>query len=295
MKTNEQKSKLWLSLKIIASIWILSYIVAMFFSVNTVDFGSGNVAVIPINSMILTSGESFGSSVVSSDTIIGFLEKAESNPNIKVIVIDINSPGGSGVAADEIGQKIKSMEKPVISVIRELGASAAYWIASSTDYIFANRMSLTASIGVTGSYLDFSQLMKEYNVSYQRYVSGDLKDMASPFKEPSNEERKLFQDIIDESHMFFVEEVSINRNMSINDINKIADGRIILGKKAYELGLIDELGTKQDVFNYIETKYNISVVPVEYKEKVSFSDLVYGLSFQGNGKFIKSDNSILLS
>ena len=83
--------------------------------------------------------------------------------------------------------------------------------------------------------------------------------------------------------------------MSIADVKKVADGRIILGSQAYNLGLVDELGTKQDALNYIETKYNITAVTVEYKEKVSFSELLYGLNIQRNGKFINSDNSILLS
>ena len=291
----EKKNKIWTTLKIISAFWIISYIVAMFFTSGT-EFSSGNVAVIPINNIITTSSTgSFSNPGASSENIVNFLDKADSNQNIKVILLDINSPGGSGVAAEEIGNKVKSIEKPVISVIREMGTSAAYWIASSSDYIFASRMSLTASIGVTGSYLDFSNLLKEYNVSYERYVSGDMKDMISPFKKDSKKERELFQNIIDDSLQFFIQEVSENRNLSIKKVEEVSDGRILLGSQAYELGLIDKLGTKQDALRYIEEKYNLTTIPVKYEEKVSITELLYGFTSKRSGKFINSDNSILFS
>ena len=291
----EKKNKIWTTLKIISAFWIISYIVAMFFTSGT-EFSSGNVAVIPINNIITTSSTgSFSNPGASSENIVNFLDKADSNQNIKVILLDINSPGGSGVAAEEIGNKVKSIEKPVISVIREMGTSAAYWIASSSDYIFASRMSLTASIGVTGSYLDFSNLLKEYNVSYERYVSGDMKDMISPFKKDSKKERELFQNIIDDSLQFFIKEVSENRNLSIKKVEEVSDGRILLGSQAYELGLIDKLGTKQDALRYIEEKYNLTTIPVKYEEKVSITELLYGFTSKRSGKFINSDNSILFS
>ncbi|MBT3465291.1 signal peptide peptidase SppA [archaeon] len=288
MKDN--KTKLWKTLKIIFSIWILSFLVSSFFSFNTeFDIAGGNVAIIPITDIILTSSGGFNNPATSSETVISFLDQAQNNPNIKAILLDINSPGGSGVAADEIGQKIKEINKPTIAVIREMGASAAYWIASSSDYIFANRLSLTASIGVIGSYLDFSELIEEYNVSYQRYVSGELKDMISPFKEDTPKEERLFQEIIDQSHEFFIMEVAQNRNMSKEEIRKLADGRIMLGSQAFEAGLVDELGTKQDAIKYIESSLNITAVTVEYKEKVSITELLYGFTSSKGGKFINSN------
>ena len=227
---------------------------------------------------------------VTSDQIIDQLEKASNDPGVKAIILDINSPGGSGVAADEISQKIKTLEIPVISVIRDSGASAAYWIATSTDKIFANRMSLTGSIGVVGSYLDFSDFITEYNVSYQRYVSGDLKDMGSAFKKPSSKDKEVFQKIINKMNDFFIKEVATNRNMSVTKVRKLATGEVYLGIDAKANGLIDELGTRSDAVKYLEIKLNSSITPVIFKEKKTLSSL-FELRTDEIGKFINSGPS----
>ena len=174
--------KLFSSLRILAFLGLIAFVSSLFFIGNT-EFSDGNVAVIPIHGEITVLEQGgFSSGTASSDAIIASLEKADKNPGIKAILLDIDSPGGSGVAADEISQKLKSINKTKVAVIREIGTSAAYWIATSTDHIFVNRLSLTGSIGVIGSYLDFSGLLSMYNVTYQRYVTGELKDMGSPFR-----------------------------------------------------------------------------------------------------------------
>jgi protease-4 len=291
----QKKQNKWFSvLKILIGFWILSFIAAAFFSFDS-SVDSGNVAIIPIHGIITTNpGSSLGSSGVSSDGILNLLDQANQNPSIKAILLDINSPGGSGVAADEIGQKIQSIDKPVIAVIRDLGASAAYWIATTSDLIYANKLSFTGSIGVIGSYLDFSGLMENYNVTYQRYVSGELKDMGSPFKKPTNLERDVFQDIIDQAKDVFIKEVASNRNMSIKKVEKLATGQIFIGKQAYELGLVDVIGTKEDALNFIETRINSSVDIVEYKNKKSLTELLSELNVDTKiGKFINPVDSLI--
>jgi len=113
--------------------------------------------------------------------------------------------------------------------------------------------------------------------------------MISPFKEDTPKEERLFQEIIDQSHEFFIMEVAQNRNMSKEEIRKLADGRIMLGSQAFEAGLVDELGTKQDAIKYIESSLNITAVTVEYKEKVSITELLYGFTSSKGGKFINSN------
>jgi len=288
------KQKIFSSFKIIGILWLLSSIAGMFFSVDTDFVAGGNVAVIPIQGVIVTtSGSSFGSGYVISDDIIESLEEANENPAIKAILLDVNSPGGSGVAADEISQKIKSLNKTTITVIRDVGASAAYWIASATDYIFANKLSFTGSIGATGSYLEFSRFLEQYNISYQRFVSGELKDMGSAFKAPSAKERRIYQEIINDAKDIFVEEVALNRDLSIEAVDDMATGQIFLGKDALELKLIDALGTKQDAIYYIEQSLNITVKAVEFKQKKSFSDLFTDFSTGKIGKFINPAPLIL--
>ncbi|MBT5924903.1 S49 family peptidase, partial [Candidatus Woesearchaeota archaeon] len=151
----------------------------------------GNVAIIPIEGIITANGASYlGGNTISSQDIVSFIEDADAKSQIKIIVLEINSPGGSPVASDEIAVAIKRTEKPVIALIREVGASGGYWIASATDHIIANRMSITGSIGVISSYLEFSGLMEEYGVGYEQLTAGQFKDMGTPFKKLQDEERK---------------------------------------------------------------------------------------------------------
>ena len=277
------KKKIWPALKIIGIIWILSSILAMFFSTNTDLISSGNVAVIPMHGIITVSKAGGLSNGVTSDEVIKHLKKATENPNIKVIVLDINSPGGSGVAADEIGQYVKTINKTTVAVIRDMGTSAAYWVASATNKIYANKLSLVGSIGVIGSFLDFSEFINEHNISYQRYVTGEFKDMGSMFKKPTKAEEKLMQKIIDDMKDIFVNEVALNRNLDVKKVNEIANGQFYLGNEAKDLGLIDEIGTKENAFKFIENEFNITVQEVELKKKLSFSDYISEFRI---GKFI---------
>ncbi len=283
-KINVRK-KIFNSLKILAILFFSSVLVASFFSLD-IESISGNVAVVPIQGYLTTTESGGFSEIMSSDDIIEQLEKADTSSRVKAIVLDINSPGGSGVAADEISQKIKSIEKPTVAVIRDVGASAAYWIASSSDYVFANRLSITGSIGVIGSYLEFAEFIDEYNVTYRRYVSGDLKDMGSPFKEPSEEEQEVYQEIIDRMEGIFIDEVALNRNISREKVEEMATGQIYLGIEAKELNLVDELGTKEDAYAYLEKNLNMTIEPSEFKKKTSFSDLLTGFTSIKIGKFI---------
>src|SRR3989344_1664750 len=145
--------------------------------------GSATVAVIPIEGVITTAEDDLFSDVANSRDIVDLIKEADNNPNVKAIVFEINSPGGSPVASEEIANAIKQTSKPTVAYIREVGASGGYWIASATDRIFASRMSITGSIGVIGSYLEFDGLLDKYNITYRRLVGGKYKDIGSPFKE----------------------------------------------------------------------------------------------------------------
>ncbi|MCX8147084.1 MAG: signal peptide peptidase SppA, partial [Candidatus Woesearchaeota archaeon] len=207
-------------------------------------------------------------------------EDAEKDSQIKAILLDINSPGGSAVATDEIANAIKRCNKTTVAVIRETGTSGAYWIASAADYVIANRMSVTGSIGVIGSYFELSGLLERYNITYERLVSGEYKDIGTPFKELTLEERKKLQGIIDEIHEDFINAIAENRNMSKEKIKEIATGEFFTGKKAKELGLVDELGGMDEAEKYIEKKLNITVKIRKYEKPISFSDLLSGLIMQ---------------
>lgn len=250
-------------------------ILSLFAGVD-VESLSGNVAMIPIHGEISGSDDSssFLETTTSSQDTVELIEKADKNPNIKAIILEINSPGGSAVASEEIADAVKKTNKTAVAWIREVGASGAYWVASSADYVVANRASITGSIGVIASYLEFPGLLERYNITYEQLISGKYKDIGSPFKKMTPDERVIFQQSLDEIKDYFAGEVAKNRNLNKKDIDKIANGLFYLGSQAKELGLVDELGGKDEVIKYIEKKEGIKAEIVEYKKEKTLLDVL---------------------
>jgi len=238
----------------------------------------GNVAVIPVTGVLLIESgeESFFEQTLTSKHIVELIEDAAEDDTIDAIVFEINSPGGSPVATDEIAQAVKRAGKPTVAVIREVGASGAYWVATATDHIIANRMSVTGSIGVIGSYLEFADLLTRYNVTYRRLVAGKYKDLESPYKEMTPEEQALVQTQLDALHAIFIDEVSANRNLSREHVSELATGYVYLGQEAVDLGLVDELGDMETARVYLEQKLNTTVEFNEFDEETGLGDLLFG-------------------
>ena len=266
---------LFILLFILVTGYFLSSVISVF-SGDSADSSSGNVALIPIEGEILASSDSssFFQNGADSSTIIELIEKADKNPNVKAIIFEINSPGGSAVASAEIADAIKKTNKTTVAWIREEGASGAYWIASSTNHIVANRASITGSIGVIASYLEFPGLLSRYNVTYERLVSGKYKDMGTPFRELTGDEKAIMQQSLDSIRDYFVTEVAKNRNMNKKDVEKIANGLFYIGAQAKDLGLVDELGGKGEAVKYIEKKEGITAEISEYKKEKTLFDVL---------------------
>ena len=262
-------------LKVLVGLVLLSLILSFAISLFMDSGNAGNVAMIKVEGPIMVSSDSPFSEQASSSDIIGFIEDADNNPAINAIIIDVNSPGGSAVASDEIASAIKKANKTTVSVIREVGASGGYWVASAADHVIANRMSVTGSIGVLGSYLEFSGFLDRYNVTYQRLVSGKYKDIGTPLKELTGEERSLIQDVLDEIHEDFILAVSENRNLNPEDVRKIADGMLFTGKRAKDLGLVDELGGIEEAKLYLNRTLNITPLIREYEKEPTFMELLF--------------------
>jgi protease IV len=271
---NNGKNRTWQAVKILAFLTLLSFILSTILSIMVGgDFENldGNVAIIKINGPIVAGeGNSLFGDVSSSDEIIKLLRRANKSNKIDAIVIEINSPGGSAVASEEIATELMNFGKPSVAWIREIGTSGAYWIASSTDHIIANPMSITGSIGVIASYLGFSGFIYDHNITYERLVSGNLKDMGSPFKELTSEERWEFQKSLDSIHEYFIDEVALNRELDRNEVKKIASGQFFIGSEAKTLGLIDELGGSGTVKKYVENKIGKDVKFIDYKTDDGF-------------------------
>ena len=209
-----------------------------------VSFGN-KIAVISIRGTITYSPQLFFESTGPSD-IFAMIKKAEEDPTIKGVMFDINSPGGSVVASREIAYAVREMEKPTLCWMGDVAASGAYWIASSCDHIMADPLSITGSIGVTASYLEFSGLFEKYGVTYEQITSGERKDIGSPFRNITNEEREKLEYLTSEIFDYFLRDVIKNRGLTETQVSKINSGDMFLGKDAINLGLIDSVGTYQD-------------------------------------------------
>ncbi|KHO52428.1 MAG: Protease IV [archaeon GW2011_AR11] len=255
---------------------MLSSFISLFAGIESDSLG-GNVAIIPVKGVITGDpGSGLFDEGASSEEIVKLIEKADRNPGIRAIIVEINSPGGSPVASDEIAQALKKTNKTTVAWIREIGTSGGYWVASATDHVVANRMSVTGSIGVIASYLDFSGFIGRYNVSYERLVAGKYKDIGTPFKEMTPEERVLFQNVLDDLRDNFIDEVAANRGMDRKDVERLATGLFYLGSEAKGLGLVDELGGRGEAIAYIEQKEGIKAQVVKYKPTPSFVDILQG-------------------
>ena len=262
----------------VAFLTILAFIFTGFVSLFTSDVKSfgGNVALIPVKGVIMSDGDRdflFGS-IASSTDIIGQIEKAESNPGIKAIIFEINSPGGAPVASEEIASAVKRINKTTVAWIRDVGASGGYWVASASDYVVASRMSLTGSIGVIASYLEFAGFLEDHNVTYRRLVAGKYKDIGSPLKEITSSEKLLLQKSINQIHDFFVDDVAQNRGLTKQQTLRISDGLFYTGSEAKELGLVDALGSKSEALRYIEEELDITAEVIEYKKERSLLDVL---------------------
>lgn len=175
-----------------------------------------------------------------------FAEKTE----VKAIVIEINSPGGSVGAVQELhGQILKlrrETRKPVIALMGDVAASGGYYLAAACDRIVAHPGTITGSIGVIFQVGNFEDLLKKVGVRMDPIKSGPLKDIGSPTRTMTAQERGILQALIDDAYGQFLKAVSDGRKRPVSEIRPLADGRIYTGAQAKELGLVDVVGTSED-------------------------------------------------
>ncbi len=170
------------------------------------------------------------------------LDKADKSPSVKAIIFEINSPGGSIWASEEILQEIKRAEKPVIVVMGETVASGGYYISTGADWIIAQPMTLTGSIGVIATIPDISGLLDKIGIKIDYIYEGRYKIIYDGARDLTPEERKVISDMIHEAYNYFVNTVAENRHLDRAKVEELATGQLYTGETAYRLGLVDQLG-----------------------------------------------------
>lgn len=228
------------------------------------DTASCNVMGINLHGMIATYVPAQGSAddpeeyqamygdAIGSEDVVGSIWGANYDDSIKAILLEIDSTGGYPVAGEEIANALKESTKPTVVVIRQSGLSAAYWASTGAKQIFASKNSDVGSIGVTSSYIDNVGKNQKDGNAYVQLSSGKYKDAGDPNKVLTEEEKQLFLRDIKITHENFIEAVAANRNIPIEEVRALADGSSVLGEKAKELKLIDQIGGWTEAQNYIE-------------------------------------------
>lgn len=189
--------------------------------------------------------------------ILNTIDDLENDENNKGIILWVDTPGGTVYASDELYLKLKEYKektgRPIYSSYQSMAASGGYYISCLSDKIYANRNCWTGSIGVTmGSYIDVTGLLEKLGIKINTITSGRNKAMGSELVEMTDEQKEILQSLVDETYENFVSIVSEGRNIEINKVKEIADGRVYTATQALEIGLVDEVGTYEDCVNGIK-------------------------------------------
>ncbi len=235
------------------------------------DFGYDYIGTLYIEDTI----DEYGTGYYNHQYLLNAIDTMISDEENKGIILYVNTPGGSVYASDELYLKIKEYQdktgRPVYSSMQSQATSGGYYISASCDKIIANRNSWTGSIGVTmGSFIDVSELLDKLGVKTTTITAGDNKAMGSNTEPMSAEQKAIFQSLVDESYEQFVEIVSDGRNMTVDEVKALADGRIYTAKQALANGLIDKIGTYEEAIIDMQKTYDLENVSVEdFRSEIS--------------------------
>lgn len=220
--------------------------------------------------------------IVDSRDFVRQVKKYTEDGNVRAILVDINSPGGAVAPSQEMySQLMKARDagKIVVASMRSVAASGGYYVACAADRIVANPGTLTGSIGVIMSFPTAKKLMEKIGLSWETVKSGDLKDVGTWTRPMTPEEDRMLKAVIDDTYEQFVQAVATGRDKPEEDIYPLADGSIFTGRQAYNLGLVDTLGSYQDAISIVGEMAGLGPDPDiirERKVKPGILDLLYG-------------------
>ncbi|MEW8970259.1 MAG: signal peptide peptidase SppA [Mesobacillus sp.] len=236
------------------------------------------IAVLSINGVIQDTGDAesfFESPLYNHRAFMEQLDYVKENDDVKAIILQVNSPGGGVVESAQIHDKIKEIQKetkkPVYVSMGSMAASGGYYVSAPADKIFASPETLTGSLGVIMQGVNYAGLAEKYGVEFTTIKSGPYKDIMSPSRPMTEDERKILQSMIDNSYEGFVKVISEGRGMSVEQVKEIADGRIYDGRQAKQLKLIDGFGYLEDVIESVRKDEKLGdATVVKYTESMGF-------------------------
>ncbi|MBO0960076.1 signal peptide peptidase SppA [Neobacillus sp. MM2021_6] len=239
------------------------------------------IAILDVDGVIQDSGET-GSFLQSAgynhQDFMKKLTYLQEDDSVKGVIIRVNSPGGGVVESAEIHDKLidiqKGSKKPVYISMGSMAASGGYYISTAAKKIFASPETLTGSLGVIMEGYNYKGLADKYGVDFVTIKSGKYKDIMSPTREMTDEERQILQKMIDNSYEGFVKVISEGRHMSVEEVKQIADGRVYDGRQAKEINLIDDFGYLEDVINQMKKQEKLKGAKVvRYSDDLGLGSL----------------------
>jgi protease IV len=265
------------------------------FTEEVIDEGNElkKIVVLDVNGVIQDTGES-GSFLQSSgynhQDFMKKLNYIKEDDSVKGVIIKVNTPGGGVVESAEIHDKLAEIQekskKPVYISMGSMAASGGYYIATAAKKIYASPETMTGSLGVIMEGINYEGLADKYGVDFVTIKSGKHKDIMSPTRKMTEEERQILQSMINNSYEGFVKVISEGRNLSVDQVKKIADGRVYDGRQAKELNLIDGFGYLDDVVKQMKTHEKLKGAQV-----VRYSDsLGLGSLFTMQAKKLMGEN-----
>ena len=227
---------------------------------------SGEIALVHVNGMLMDSRD-----------IVRQLSDYRHDPQVRGIILRIDSPGGAVAPAQEIYSeimKLRADNKTVYASMGTVAASGGYYIACAADYVLASPGTLTGSISAVMAFNNIEELTKKVGVKPNIIKSGKFKDVGSPLRAMTPEEQNLLQDVVDDVHEQFVQAIATGRDLPLAEVQKIADGRIMTGQQALKLKLIDEVGGLEKTIELLAKKLGVAGRPklIEQKDKTPFLD-----------------------
>ena len=218
------------------------------------------------------SGEGVPGKSIGSVTTAKAIKQAREDRRVKGIIIRVDSGGGSALASDVIGREVElcktgKNKKPVIVSMGGVAASGGYYIAAKADKIIAQPSTITGSIGVIGIYPVFERLYEKIHVNWDTVKRGKNADLGSTHRQPTAKEKKIGEESIQHFYDRFITLVAEGRNMSKDEVHKIAQGRVWTGKQAFEHGLVDALGgmdlAVKEMKKMADLKHEVKLVEFE--------------------------------
>jgi protease-4 len=259
---------------IMRAVVVVVTIVAVIGSINAlyevesgISDGTCNVAVFPIEGVILPFyGLLEYDMVTTPEMVESFMRSVEEDDQIRAVLVEINSPGGTPVASQRIAERFRNSSLPVIGLAGDLAASGGYMVAAATDYLIASPMSDVGSIGVNMSYVEESKKNEEEGLTYVQLTTGKFKDIGDPNRAITEEERALLQADLQVVHDEFVDIVAKYRGLDRDKIATLADGSSMPGKRALENDLVDALGGREEARGFLATILETDVSEIHFCE-----------------------------